>query len=329
MNGCVARVFSKDLARWELLPPISSPARYVDMEVPQYFELNDFHYLLFSTGTVIDTPSRVATRGTYYLVAESKEGPYEAPEDNLLIGSGEGRFDCYVGKVIFTGREWLLYHHIIGKRTAFAAPKVVRQDAQGRLSLERWPGLDALCGETILSADSPGTVVNAQHGIPIGSWRRERGRLIGDAGPTISGWLFDEPAEDCALRATLDVRESVRAGVLFRMAHVEEPRAGTRGLALCLDRKRNVIQLCEAQIGSRRSVELTPLDNVYLPTGGLAEIEVFLRAEYVEIYWQKRPLFILNAAHYPLTGRMGFFADRGKTIVENVEVRDIPEKLRQ
>ena len=324
VNACVAHVASKDLAQWEYLPPIASPARYVDMEVPQYFEWNGYHYLLFSTGTGVDTPSRVGATGTYYLVAKSKGGPYRVPQEALLIGSGEGRADCYVGKVIFTDSGPLLYHHITGKRTAFAAPKAVRQDSDGKLSLQRWPGLDELRGDAILSPDSPGAVVNGRNGIPIGHWRIENERLIGDGGPAMSGWLFEKPAEDCAISATLDLSDCERTGVLFRIAPVEKPRPGIGGLALCVNRRRGVIQLCEAEVESRRSVQLKPLDNVHLGVGESFQVEVFLRAEYVEIYGDGRPLFVLNAGDYPAAGKVGFFVDSGKVVLSDIAVRNLP-----
>ena len=335
VNGCVARVFSRDLIHWEYFPPIASPGKYVDMEVPQYFELNGYHYLLFSTGGPVDIPSRVRSGGTYYLVSESKYGDYRIPEDNLLIGSGEGRFDCYVGKVISTDNGFLLYHHITVERTSFAAPKVLRQDKQGKLWLERWEGLDKLKGRVVISATTSGSVVNAYNHIPIGTWRNDDKRLIGDAGSAISGWLFDEMVKDCAIQVEVYLREACCAGVLLRIAPAQETGLNrepkivtTKGLALCLNRSRGVIQLCKAQIESRRSIMLKPLDNVYVGVGERSKVEIFLREEYVEIYCDSRPLFVLNASDYPISGKVGLFVQKGKAIFEGLEVREIPVGLR-
>lgn len=345
VDGCVARAFSRDLVHWEYLPPIVSPGRYADMEVPQYFELNGYHYILFSTlGSHVEIPSRAASTGTYYLVADSNYGAYSAPADNLLIGSGEGRVDCYAGKVIFTDLGPLLCHHINGEKTALAAPKVLRQDGRGRLWLERWKGLDGLLGETVVTAASPGATVRAVGRFPIGAWQSDGRRLTGDAGSAVSGWLFDQALEDCAIRATLNLGEASRAGVLFRVAcPLEAPKPGAyppsvlKGLALCIDRKRGVVQLCEAVIESSPTIHFKPLDTVYLRSRKRYDVEIFLRAEYVEIYCNRRPLFVLNGTDYALKGRSDYYAPRGKVglyvgegraTFNGFRVREIPVRLR-
>lgn len=324
VNGCVARAFSSDLIHWELLPPMASPCRYVDMEVPQYFELNGFHYLLFTTGTSPDLPSRIAPVGTYYLAARQKYGEYRIPEDNMLIGSGESRADCIVGKVIFTGEGPLLYHHIVGKRTAFAAPKKLCQDGEGRIWVERWEGLDALVGEDVCNLSSAGRPVSAQNNIAVGEWRVEGEHLAGDAGPSNTAWLFENSLADCVIRARIEMTRAERAGVLFHIGRVEEPHPHSGGLALCLDRKRGVIQLCEAQTEWRKPVRLKALDNAYLNVGESVDVEIFLRAEYVEIYCDGRPHFVLNAADYPTQGKAGFFVDNGKVVLSDIAVRALP-----
>ena len=329
VNGCVARATSKDLIEWELHPPMASPGRYIDMEVPQYFEWNGRHYLLFSTGGPIDVPSRRDSLGTYYLVADEKYGEYRAPDDNLLIGSGDFRMDCYVGKVIFGGLGPLLHHHVTYERKALAAPKRLCQGPDGELWLERWEGLAALLGDPILSAASPGTVIRTQGNVAIGQWRVEGGDLVGDGGPAMSGRLFDEAVGDCAIDTRIDLSEASRAGVLFHVAPVEKPRPMVRGLALCVDRGRGVVQLCEAQVETRRAVQLKPLDTVYGRRGPSARVEVFLRAEYVEIYCDGRPLFVLNACDYPTRGKVGSFVDGGSATFGDAWVRAIPEPMGQ
>ncbi len=328
VNGCVARAVSRDLIDWELMPPIASPERYVDMEVPQYFEWNGYHYILFSTaGGRVNTASRIATGGTYYLVSRSKYGEYQAPDDNMLIGSGDHRFDCYVGKALFADAEGpLLYHHICGNRPAFAAPKVLCQDVDGRLSVARWHGLDALLGDGVINAASPGAVAPAATGIPIGSWESSGERLVGDAGPAISAWTFAKPFTDGAVQAHCDLSNAVRGGVLFRLSPVDPsaPARRLRGLGVCLDRARGVIQLCEVRVGGRPSVQLKPLDTVHVDPGAQTDVEVFLRAEYIEVYCGGKPYFVLGTTDYPVEGQAGCFVDRGRIVAENLSVRSMP-----
>jgi len=222
LNGCIARVTSTDLLNWEYHPPIASPESYIDMEVPQYFEWNGFHYVLFSTTGIykhIHTSSRQRASGTFYLISDSKYGQYRIPEDNMLIGSGEGRFDCYVGKIIDSNEGLLLYHHICGYRTAFASPKTVKQNPDGTLYLERWPGLDSLTGVQHISAESPGAVLRAGRKYPIGRWQNKNGTLSGEAGLAMSSWLFNKELNDFRISCKIQLSDAARAGIMFRINH--------------------------------------------------------------------------------------------------------------
>ena len=219
-----------------------------------YFEWNGFHYLLFSTSGIykrIPLPSREIATGTFYLISDRKEGHYQVPEDNLLIGSGEGRFDCYVGKIIETDNGPLLYHHLCGYRTAFASPKIVRQNHDGTRYLERWSGLDDLLGKQQLGPDSPGTTLKACKKFPIGEWQHQKESLNGQAGKAMSAWLFDEQLEDFGACCTIDLSQADRAGVIFRIH--ESDTQSEKGWGVSLDRKRSQIELFRPILQCRTS----------------------------------------------------------------------------
>ena len=333
VNGCIARVTSRDLVHWDYHPPLASPARHLDMEVPQYFAWNGFHYLLYSTAGMyrqINLPSRQRATGTFYLMSDRKAGPYRVPDDHLLIGSGEGRMDCYVGKIIETAAGPLLYHHICGFRTAFAAPKVVRQNPDGTLFLERWPGLDELLGAKRLGPDSPGQVRKASQKWPIGAWHAADKVLTGDAGIAMSAWLFDEPVADFAAGCTVDLSTAARAGVFFRIH--ESDTLSEKGWALSLDRERSRIELCRPINQCRTSLRIDPLDVVFGAIPERCTVEVWVRDSYVELYVNQRPCFVLNtspvtAADHVTTGRFGLFVENGRAQFTDLCVADIPVKL--
>ncbi|MBU4285779.1 MAG: hypothetical protein KKD76_02625, partial [Verrucomicrobia bacterium] len=330
VNGCIARVSSRDLVNWEYHSPIASPARHLDMEVPQYFALNGFHYLLYSTSGIyrrIHLPSRQCATGTFYLVSDAKYGPYRVPDDHLLIGSGEGRVDCYVGKIIETDDGPLLYHHICGYRTAFAAPKVVGQNPDGTLFLERWPGLDGLLGTQQLGPGSPGQVVKALKKWPIGEWQSGGSALTGNAGVAMSAWLFDQPLGDFAVRCTVNLSGAARAGVIFRI-HEGDTRS-EKGWAVSLDRERSRIELCRPILQCRTSLRVDPLDVVYGALPDRCAIEVWVRDSYVEVYVNNRPRFVLNtspvtATDHVTSGRFGLFVENGSARFSDLRVADIP-----
>ncbi len=333
VNGCIARVTSRDLVNWEYHPPMASPGRHLDMEVPQYFAWNGFHYLLYSTSGIyrrIHLPSRQCVTGTFYLMSDSKHGHYRVPDDHLLIGSGEGRFDCYVGKIIETDAGPLLYHHINGYRTAFAAPKVVGQNPDGTLFLKRWPGLDGLLGTQQLGPGSSGQVLKASGKWPIGEWRSAAATLTGDAGVAMSAWLFDQHLEDFAARCTVDLSGAARAGVIFRIH--ESDTMSEKGWAVSLDRERARIELCRPIMQCRTTLRIDPLDVVYGALPDRCEIEVWVRDSYVEVYVNNRPCFVLNtslvtAADHVTSGRLGLFVENGSARFLDLRVADIPVKL--
>lgn len=74
-NGFIARYSSKDLSRWELMEPLYAPHKYYMMECPDLFQMGDYYYLFYSWNNV-----------TYYAMAESINGPFTEPEDNVLDG---------------------------------------------------------------------------------------------------------------------------------------------------------------------------------------------------------------------------------------------------
>lgn len=332
-NGCIARATSQNLREWQLHPPIVSPERYVDMEVPQYFTWNGYHYLLFSTGgnqRRVDVPSRERCTGTFYLVAEEKYGPYRIPEDNLLIGAGEGMMGGYVAKAIEVPEGFLLYHHLAGYRTALAAPKALRQTETGGLSVERWGGLDRLLGTTRLTADSPGQVVLAGGRQAVGRWDRPDTGLRGEGGPAMSGWWFAEEVEDFGASCRLDLGSAERAGMIFRL-HPEEA-GGAIGWGISVDRKRRRYELCQATVGRRVAVQLQPADVVHAPVGESCRVEVWARDSYLEIYGDGRPLFLLNtstvtASDHPTCGRLGLFVEGGTARFADLVVREMREPL--
>ena len=324
LNGCIARVTSSDLLNWEYHPPIASPECYVDMEVPQYFEWNGFHYLLFSTAGIykhIHTTSRQRASGIFYLVSDSKDGHYRIPEDNMLIGSGEGRFDCYAGKIIESDDGPLLYHHICGYRTAFASPKTVKQNSDGTLYLECWPGLGGLESKRQIAAESPGAVLKARRKYPVGGWQNRNGVLTGEAGPAMSAWLFDKELDDFKASCKVQLSGAARAGIMFRIN--ERDKMEEKGWAVSLDRERSCVELCIPVIQCRTSLRLDPLDVVYGSVSEESKIEVWVRDSYVEVYINERIYFCFNGSmvtpsdHLP-TGKFGFFVEKGTADFKDV-----------
>jgi sialate O-acetylesterase len=111
----IGHLVSSDLIHWEQRPPLFTSWRWGNLEVPIPFTLDGRHYLLFSHGGALpDTSGRKRAGGTFYLMADSFDGPYRVPEEPLLLGWGRDQLDNYVGRVVMHQGELLLYHHTCG-----------------------------------------------------------------------------------------------------------------------------------------------------------------------------------------------------------------------
>ena len=94
LGGVVAKYTSPDLKAWTFEGPLYAPQAQYMLECPDLVCLGDTWYLTYSWDCV-----------TYYAIGESMNGPFVAPEDNILDGQGlmEGNgFVFYAAKTA----EW-------------------------------------------------------------------------------------------------------------------------------------------------------------------------------------------------------------------------------
>ena len=77
LGGVVARYTSYDLKHWEFMGPLYAPMQQYMLECPDLFRMGDKYYLTYSWDCV-----------TYYAMSESLNGPFTAPPDNVLDGTG-------------------------------------------------------------------------------------------------------------------------------------------------------------------------------------------------------------------------------------------------
>ena len=103
-RGVIAHARSTDLIHWEVLPPVTEPGDFGQMEVPQWVEINGRYYLLFCT-TASTTAAQHIERtdlppvtGTHYLVADNPLGPFHFTTDQFLVGDVIG--SLYAGKLV-------------------------------------------------------------------------------------------------------------------------------------------------------------------------------------------------------------------------------------
>lgn len=116
-RGVIALAKSVNLIEWEVLPPVSAPGDFGQLEVPQFIKNEDKNIIVFSTA--IETTSQQKknssklkdiTTGVFYLTnnSESPLNKYYLPKNYQLLSDKFGSF--YSGKIIFRDNQ----HYIIG-----------------------------------------------------------------------------------------------------------------------------------------------------------------------------------------------------------------------
>ena len=104
-RGVIGHARSVDLVRWEVLPPLSEPGEFGELEVPQVVPLGDRWYLLYSSSAESASSARRArtgrpgTTGTFALVADEPLGPFRALSDEPLVAGDD---TLYSGKIVMT-----------------------------------------------------------------------------------------------------------------------------------------------------------------------------------------------------------------------------------
>jgi hypothetical protein len=314
----VAHLISTNLIDWEYLPPAFVSGDFVDMEVPDCFELNGRHYLLFSSArSRKDTSGRKNASGTYYVMAEHRDGPYRVPGNTLLLGSGNGRFDNYVGRTIpfETGR--LLYHHTAGGPVTWGVPKLVRQNPDGTLWLQYWPGLKGI--ESRILIENPVSVADwDQDGANV--WSVKDGVITGHVGSEHTTRLFlPVEAVDTMVTCTVTLDTAKSAGLLWRSKDRPAP-----GVLLGEDTAA-IERMGQAGAG----ISTDPVD-AYHQSGlgkGPCGVRVLVRAHRAEVYMNDRWILGISLDDVAPAGRLALAVSGGNATFANLRVAEL-EPLR-
>lgn len=309
----IGHLVSSDLIKWEQRPPLFTSWRWGNLEVPEAFALGGKHYLLFSHGGALpETSGRKNAGGTFYLMADKFEGPYQVPDEPLLLGWGRDQLDNYVGRVIEYGGELLLYHHTcggpvkddpsvawqpgVGGPVTLGAPKIVQQRADGTLWLKYWPGIDKLERKVLFDGPPP--------------------RPEGEGG---MAWL-PERAEDLSIRIRFKLDgETSRVGTVWRWD-------GKNGGAAWLQSGEEGFKVVIGEVqATGEAMPTLQQDDAILcgPLGdGEHELRVLVRGHRAEVYLDGRLLFATPTPGSRESGQTGVFASGGAA-VQNARVAEL------
>lgn len=328
MRACVARYRSDDpeLHDWQPLPPLVGPGVAMLMEVPEHFEMDGKHYVIWNShhglGGPCNTPTRRKASGCFYAIADSYEGPYATPEEYLLIGAGgpsPRTIQSMVARTILWKGERLLYHQIAGPHPSYALPKRIVQQPDGTLKPGYWPGIEAIHREPLaLPLDRvavQGECIHVGDWEPIGACGL-RGSIDGAA--TLG--LVPMELEDVHLRCHVTLESGSRFGVCLR-----DPGQGTEvyGVALQGD-----VYYGEWQFGIPVHCWCSRID----PEDSIAEapllgrtyrIDMIVRDIYCEVYVDGIWKFTRCIPERARRGNVSFFVESGSARFERIQAWDL------
>ncbi len=332
-RAAVAHLQSRDLMSWAYRPPIAISDQFSNMEVPQAFEFNGMYYLVFSTNSLtglrLHTPTRDSTRGTYYMMSRTLEGPYELPDDPLLIGCSNSRFEgAYSARSIAYGDERILYHHTGGSECAYPTwgpPKRMITQDDGTLKLMRLPGIEVLESEVLIERDAP---LHKLSTLGLGEWRVNQNQITGGSKIAGTSCLLAEVVGDlhlsCDITATNTPAAATTscAGVIFR-------EHDGKGIALILDYRQGQLHLATTEIpgdyGGAWSVfgiNFAPLDTLRHPLhhGQTYRICIYARAEVYEVYVDDAWCFSFTSNDVALQGDIRFYVEQGQATLGSLRI---------
>jgi hypothetical protein len=307
----IGHLVSSDLIRWEQQPPLFTSWQWGNMEVPDYFTMGGRHYILFSHGgSMPETSGRKQAGGTFYVMAEKREGPYRIPGEPLLLGWGRNRLDNYVGRTILHQGTLMLYHHTCGGPISdgptvawqpgkggpvtWGAPKTVQQRQDGSLWLKYWPGMDKLERRVLFDGPPPQGAGND---------------------PLL--WLPITATDlSVALRFTVE-DPSPPLGLVWRWN-------GQRGGTVMFHPLENKIEIGELRDSGNGPVKVEAYDE-YLrvpPGAGERQIRVLVRGHRTEVYLDEQWVFSTPTPENGASGKVGLSAS-GKARVRNIRVAEL------
>ena len=333
-RGCVGHAVSKDLVHWEARPPIYAPGRFYDYEAPELDKIGDNYYLVWSCIDAYvnhyEPTSRRRCGGTWYAVSDKPYEGFTEPADNLLVGSGNGRWDNYVGRVLRIGSESLLFYFMRGgsevSYTSLSAPKTLRT-TQGR---ELIPGycsrVDDLKKRPIIPSVQR-EWVDAKKCLNGERWSLNDGVLSAEVNgsfalPTGVG------AGNFLLECELMLEDAFFAGV--GMTNAFQPGQPTRlkwdkvviNAGAVVDGKAGEVHVLANTAGKTGAI-LKPLDSARFSVrnGGFHHLRMMVRRPWTDIFFDDRLYFSL-ALPWPEDGELALLACDGRARFRNLRVHE-------
>ena len=310
-RGSIAHVSSKDFLTWTYHEPLFVTEEYnrdndgfVYLEVPDLFEMGGKYYATFSSirSRKTATSGRKDASGTWYVMADKKEGPFRVPENPLLLGTGMGRNDHYVGRTITYKGERLLYHQNWGDhKVDWSTPKLLQKDKNDELYLKYWSQLDKLKTKQLLKHESLSVKPETS--------RRYRELEI------------KTKVADFMLTCDIQIKDARSLCIFWRR------NATPYGLKIEPKNETFSIVQLHRRVGhfnshSFNTLLLDQYANKALCTGQMG-LRLIVRKGRSEVYINERWIFNVGLKGIPAKGDFSFLADSGEALIENLQIHEL------
>ena len=323
----IAYATSKDFINWEYHEPVFIAEKYerfsksnkgfVNLEVPDLFEIDGKWYFTFSSIRTRKphTSGREDASGTWYIMADKKEGPYRVPENPLLLGTGMGRFDHYVGRNIVYKGQRLLYHQNWGElKVDWSTPKMIKREKKGDLYLQYWPELDKLKTKALVENGSLKLVPRKD--MQYGEQDLKKGGKFGDFMLTCDIKFEDAESLTIVWRKVFN-----RRNPLTKYGLKIEPKTGRFSI---VEHEHRDYFFSD----THHLYEKDRYTNKELCTDTI-KLRLMVRKGRSEVYINDRWIFNVGLKDIQPQGGISAVVDSGSASIENIQVHELEELNRK
>lgn len=302
-GGVVAKYTSKDLKNWKFEGPLYAPNKQFMLECPSIIHISDKYYLTYSWDCV-----------TYYAMSDSINGPYVAPEDNVLDGTG---FIFYAAKTKhFNDNDYLCGW--IGRAgttkdtgTYSWAGNVLNhqlvQYEDGSLGVKEPDSFENYFTE---NKDFKATVSSGKDKV-----KDNTVSLSPDEGAYAIADMGTRPAT-MMLECDVTIAKDAVAGFSFVKEGSDELPT-----ALCLDRRWNMLHYEGLTIDKILNDTPSAYTKFDFTTNDTHHVKLICENEIVVMYVDNKKALSSRILNSVDGARMGFFASSGDVTFENITVK--------
>ena len=309
LGGVVAKYTSPDLETWEFSGPFYAPQAQYMLECPDLFRMGDTWYLTYSWDCV-----------TYYAIGEGMNGPFTAPEDNILDGQGltEGNgFVFYAAKTAELGGSTYLCGWI--GRAGLSGDSGIYQWAGNVMNHQLVQHADKTLGlkapETFgdyFTAERPFRAVGLEGDVDIS------GSSITLSAEEGSYALADMGTRAPTMTLDCDVTLDPDGCAGFAFGGSESDSSYT---ALCLDAKRGLLHYEGYEITEIDRYEPGAVTRFDFSGGGTHHVKLVCENEIVVLYVDDMKALSSRITHSTDGAHIGVFADGCAASFANITVK--------